>query len=191
MKIIALDCLVALVAKKSYEIEDFYKVIYSLLIECVLKKRLDLFQSSFSTRFIVILQMALESKQLSRHLTASYIKVLLHIVMIAGADIALKLSMLIFNTFKNRESVRDMIRVPADFAIEKDPFQFVEDFFSNNISQSCFWEILLLKRHYLSEVRYFYKQIGGNQLDQLDFIDLNEFAQFDLLSLISQKVSNL
>lgn len=70
------------------------------------------------------------------------------------SKIALLLSFLIFNTFKKREGIRSMFIIPKTLERNEDPFDCEKDFFDNRITESYFWEAIILKKHFLSEIRF-------------------------------------
>ena len=98
--------------------------------------------------------MALQSKKLSKNLTASFVKVLLKLILTQNSTTSITLSFLVFNLFKKREGIRDMLKVSKQYDPKQDPFLLTADIFGNKIIESCFWEAKVLERHFLGEVRF-------------------------------------
>lgn len=74
--------------------------------------------------------------------------------------------------------------MPKDFEYLNDPFVSENDFYSNHILNSCFWEIELSKRHYDDRISNILKMLHGNQITASSFdfeqIETGQFSNFEL-----------
>ena len=66
--------------------------------------------------------MGMQSKKLSKNITASFIKMLLKCCLVLDSKSTLMVTLLIFNIVKKRESIRSMFKIDQSYDITKDPF---------------------------------------------------------------------
>ena len=83
-----------------------------------------------------------------------------------------------------------MFIIPKNWNYKNDPFDEKATIFENNIAQSCFWELLLLKRHYLEDIRQVFIDFLF-KTENNDFIDLSEYRHLQLDELFKQKLKRV
>jgi hypothetical protein len=112
--------------------------------------------------------------------------------MIAPGDMAIRIIFLVFNINKNNPILHNMFMIPRDYdPMRNDFFETDAELFENNIHQSLFWEVILLKKHYLNEVRAVAKNLQKRSNDPLDFIDLENFSKLTLEKLLLKKLKRV
>ena len=119
-------------------------------------------------------------------------QILLKYTLIAPSDMALRLSFLLFNIAKNNSILDSQFKIPRLYSpFKHDPFMVNADLFHNKVTNSKFWEIILLKRHCISEVRMVGFNLMGKLKESLDFIELENFSKLNLEKLLLRKLKRI
>lgn len=194
-KILTLNCLIVLISRQSFEFEDYYKKIYILLqneYRNLLEKKnyKSLFKNEFSGKFIKILEVSLKSSKLSKNVTASFIKILLKISFYLKIDFLFCIVFLIFNIAKKRKGIRELFKISRKFNIKDDAFNWEADLFNNNIVESCFWEVMILKKHYCKDVKHIFVEFEQNT-KKLDYIEIEAFGNITTSNLLESKLKKM
>ncbi len=77
--------------------------------------------------------MALSNKNLGKNITASFLKILLKIMLCIQTDKCITLAFLFFNVMKRRSGLKDVIQNSRTFDHETDPFDITKGIFENNV----------------------------------------------------------
>ncbi len=83
-----------------------------------------------------------------------------------------------------------MYQVPRNWNYKEDPFDEVADVHDNHINDSFFWEMLILKHHYMQEIREVFEELEY-KLQNAEFIDLEEYHNIDIPVLINSKLKRI
>ena len=195
-KILTLNCLIVLISRQSFEFEDYYKKIYVLLqneYKNLLEKKKNyksLFKNEYSGKFIKILEVSLKSSKLSKNVTASFIKILLKISFYLKIDNLFCIIFLIFNIAKKRKGIKELFKISRKFNIDEDQFNWKADLFNNNITQSCFWEVMILKKHYCKDIKHIFVEFEKNTIN-LDYIEIEAYANITTSKLLDSKLKKM
>lgn len=105
---------------------------------------------------------------------------------------ATRLVLLIFNICRNNPVLQGMFAVPRDYdPMANDFFETEKDLFENNVHRSRFWEVVLLKRHFLSDVRTIANNLQKRSNDALDLVDLDKYSKLTLEKLLLKKLKRV
>ena len=88
------------------------------------------------------------------------------------------------------DEAKAFFKVPRLWDYKQDPFIESTDIYSNNIKDSFFWEMLLLKRHYMQEIREVFEELDY-KLQNAEFINLEEYRNIDIPSLMESKLKRI
>ena len=196
IQILALYNLVTLLRKSSLEVDKYYSILYRMLVSEYQLLKLDenkensLFHNKHVSKFLFVIEASLRSEKLSKNLVASFIKVLLKLSLTLRPEQAIWMSFLVFNLAKKHLSLRPMFAIKKSFDIENDSFDINADVFGNNVTDSCFWEIVVLRNHYISEIRKVYSGFL-EKINSGDYIELDEFADLDADMLCREKLKRI
>jgi hypothetical protein len=112
--------------------------------------------------------------------------------LVAPAPMAIRLMFLVFNISKNNPVLANMFVIPQDYdPFANDFFETDKPLFENGVHQSRFWEIILLKKHMLSEVRTVAFNLVSRSNEPLDFVDLEKYSKLNLEKLLVNKLKKV
>ena len=190
IKIHSLNGLLYLVSKNYYEFDNYYDFLYNMLKQYILGKNKQLFDCKSTFTLLKILEISLRTSKLSRRYLKIFVKTLLQISLTTKMNISIWISFLIFNLLKKHKELRTLLKPNK---------QVLEESIKNNESLEVdfeieddidFREVILLKHHYLQEIREIYSNLEIN-LEYMDFINLEEYNNLSFEKLFISKISNI
>ena len=104
IQILSLDCLLILVAKHSYEFDQYYTFLYDLLAselrQSPQSQPVTVFNCDATNKLIKIVEISLRSNKLNKSYMVSFIKLLLRLSLQSDERLLIWISFLVFNIFK-------------------------------------------------------------------------------------------
>lgn len=99
---------------------------------------------------------------------------------------------LIFNISKHNPILDSYFIIPRLYdPFKYDNFNIEQSLFENNAVQTKFWELIILKKSSISEIRLISDNLTGKIKESLDYIELENFSKLTLKELLKKKLKKI